>query len=144
MLHCRQKRKPLRQRALTRPLQSIIQKCADSAQGLVGGVQVPNAVDEPVWHSRPYVELGVDAGSNGPLHVASRVVEQHFIISHVEADWGQPGKISIKWRRQGIFGIALAQVGTREARGLGPHEVRVRFGSGFETFAGKREVCYWG
>jgi hypothetical protein len=78
-----------------------------------------------VWHSHPYVELGVDAGSNGPLRVASRVVEQHFIISHVDADWGQPGQISIKWRRQGTFGIALAQVGTHEARGLGPHEVRV-------------------
>jgi hypothetical protein len=86
-----------REAGLTRPLQQVIQKCADSAQSLVGCVQIPDAIDEPVWHSHPYVELGVDARNNGALDVPSRVVEQHFIISHVDADWGQPRQIPIKW-----------------------------------------------
>jgi hypothetical protein len=60
-------------------------------------VQVTDTVDKHVWHSHPYVELGVDAGSNGALHVPSRVVEQHLIISHVDADWGKPGQIPIEW-----------------------------------------------
>ena len=86
--------------------QPVTQKYADNAQGLGGGVQVPDAVDEPVWHSHPYIKLGVDAGSNGALDIPPRVVQQHLIISHVDADWWQPRQISINWRGQGILGIA--------------------------------------
>jgi hypothetical protein len=83
---------------LARPLQLVIQKFADSAQGLVSSVHISDTVDESVWHSRPYVELGVDAGSNGaPRSVASRRAAPH--IYYMDADWGQPGQVAAhRWR----------------------------------------------
>jgi hypothetical protein len=39
-----------------------------------------------VQHSHPYVQLGVDAGRDGALYLATRVVEQHFVASNVNAD----------------------------------------------------------
>jgi hypothetical protein len=56
------------------------------------GRVVSNHLGTPVHTNRTYreyrgpIELGVDASSNGALHVAPRVVEQRFIISHVDAD----------------------------------------------------------
>ena len=66
--------------------QPLPQKCSDGAQCLVSGVEVSDAVDEPVRHSYPNVESCVDAGSDGALHITPRVVEQHFI--NVNSGWG--------------------------------------------------------
>jgi hypothetical protein len=39
-----------------------------------------------VRHSRPYVQPGVDAGPDGALYIAARIVEKHFVGSNVNAD----------------------------------------------------------
>jgi len=67
-----------------------MQKRSDGTQCLGCRVLLPDAINEPVRHSHPYVELGVDTGSKGALDILPQVVEQHLIISHVDADWGSP------------------------------------------------------
>jgi monovalent cation:H+ antiporter-2, CPA2 family len=76
--------------------QQAAQKCAYRVQCLVRSVHAPDTIEEGVWHALPHVELGVDAGCDGAFHIASRVVEQHFIISHVDADRRQSRQIPKK------------------------------------------------
>jgi hypothetical protein len=47
-------------------------------------------------HAHPHVQRGIDARRDGTLHIATRIVEQHFIVPDVHADRGQRGQISIK------------------------------------------------
>jgi hypothetical protein len=57
------------------------------------GVEYADIHDETVWHSHPYVELCIDARGDGALYIAARVVEQHFVVSNVNADWRQSAQI---------------------------------------------------
>jgi hypothetical protein len=38
--------------------------------------------------------LGVGPGRDGALHKALRIVEQHFVVSNVNADWRQAAQIA--------------------------------------------------
>jgi hypothetical protein len=71
-----------------------------------------------VRHAHPYVELCVDAGCDGAFYIATRVVEQHFVVSDVKVDWWQSAEIGIERRGQRIFRIGFAEIGLDELRHL--------------------------
>src|SRR6266581_8492615 len=66
--------------------QPLGQKGSDGVECLSSCVEFAYRGDESVRHSHPYVQRGVDTRQGGALHVAARVVEQHFVVSHVHAD----------------------------------------------------------
>jgi hypothetical protein len=80
-------------------------------------------------HSHPYVELCVDADRDGALYIAARVVEQHFVVSNVNADRRQAGQITVERRGQRIPRIGLAQIGADEPGSLRLGEVEICFRS---------------
>ncbi len=45
---------------------------------------------------QPYVQGGIDARCDGALRIAARVVQQHFVVSDMNADCGQSRQIPIK------------------------------------------------
>ena len=99
-----------------------------------------DGVSEPMGHAHPHVQRRIDARCDGTVHIAARIVEQHFIVSDVHADRGQSGQISIKRRGQRILRIRVAQVGTDESGGLGLEEIRIGLCARFIAGAAEREV----
>src|SRR5712692_1087850 len=93
-------------------------------------------------HSHPNVQLGVDARRDGALYIAARVVQQHFVVSNVDADWRQTGQISVERRGQGILRIGYTQIGPDEPSRLEFGEVQICLRSRVEALACKREVSY--
>ena len=81
---------------LTRPRQPLLQKCADGVKGRFGGVHSSDGVGEPMGGAHPHVQPRIDARRDSTLHIAARIVVQHFIVSDVHADGGQGGQTSIK------------------------------------------------
>jgi pimeloyl-ACP methyl ester carboxylesterase len=63
-------------------------------------------------HPHPYVQGGIDARCDSALDIAARVVQQHFVVSHMDADCRKPasvGKIyrsALITRNGGWFGSA--------------------------------------
>src|SRR5258707_10147362 len=99
--------------------------------------------DEPVRHSHPYVQPGVDAGGNGALDIAPRIVEQHFVVSHVNTDWRQAAEGGMERRSLRVLRISPAQIRADEPRDLGLFEIRIRFRSCGVALAGEREGGHW-
>src|SRR5713101_8446739 len=110
---------------------------SDGAKCLSSSVETVYVGDESMRHSHPYVQRGVDTRRDGALHVAARVVEQHFVVSNVHADWRQAAQITVQRRRQRILRIGLTQIGGDEPGGLRLGEVRIRFRSCLEALACK-------
>ena len=94
-------------------------------------------------HAHPHVQRRIDVRCDGTVHIAARIVEQHFIVSDVHADRRQSGQISIKRRRQRILRICIAQVGTDESGGLELEEIRIGLCARFLAGAAEREVRHW-
>src|SRR5882762_5037225 len=116
---------------------------SDGAECLSSSVEPAHSGDESMRHSQPYVQRGVDARRDGTLHVTARVVEQHFVVSNVNADWRQAAQITEQRRRQRILRIGLTQIRRDEPGRLRLGEIRIRFRSYLVTLTRKREVGHW-
>src|SRR6266446_6268132 len=79
--------------------QPLGEKGSDGVERLSSSREFAYSGDESVRHAHPYVQLGVDASRDGALHVTARVVQQHFVVSNVHADWRQAAHITVQRRR---------------------------------------------
>ncbi len=46
-------------------------------------------------HAFPDIERGIDVGGDGALHIAPRIVQQHFVIADMDAERRQASKLAI-------------------------------------------------
>jgi hypothetical protein len=67
-----------------------------------------------VRHPHPHIKPGIDACGNCTLGIAERVVQQHFVITDMNADGWHPGKLTVKWRSQWMFRVGASQIGMHE------------------------------
>jgi hypothetical protein len=79
-----------------RSVHALIQKCANGPQCLVGDLEFPKAVDEPMRYSHPNFQPGVNTRGYGALYIAAGVVQQPLLISHMNANCRQSRHIPIK------------------------------------------------
>jgi hypothetical protein len=55
-----------------------------------------------MWHPHPHISSGIDACGNGTLNISERVVQQHFVVTDVNAGGRQAGVSTVKGRSQRI------------------------------------------
>jgi hypothetical protein len=47
-------------------------------------------------HPHPHICSGIDAGGNGTLHIAERVVQQHLVVTDVNSGRRHAGVSTVK------------------------------------------------
>ena len=78
-----------------------------------------------MWHPHPNVDPGIDARGSGPLDEPERVVEQHFVVTDMNAGRRHAGKSTEERRSQWLFRVGASQVGMNELRDLRAREKRI-------------------
>jgi len=53
-----------------------------------------------MWHPHPHISSGIDAYSNCTLNISERVVQQHFVVTDVNAGGRHAGVSTVKGRSQ--------------------------------------------
>src|SRR5260221_6328415 len=71
-----------------------------------------------MWHPHPHISPGIDACGNCTLNISERVVQQHFVVTDVNAGGRHAGKSAVKGRSQRMFRVGAPQVGMHELRYL--------------------------
>ena len=72
----------------------------------MAGVQEANASREAVRHSFPDIELRIHSGRQCPVDKPDRVIEQHFVVTDVDANWREAGQVCAKGEAAGSLGSA--------------------------------------
>jgi len=93
-----------------------------------------------VWHPHPHIKPGIDSCGNRTLNKAERVVQQHFVITDMNADGRHPGKLTLEWRSQWVSSIGTSEIGTREFGHLRAREKRIGVRARVIGHAGKSQV----
>jgi len=75
---------------------------ADPIERLRCGLQLPDRSDETMDHPFPHVHMCIHPRGRCMLHEADRVVEQHFVVGHMDTDRREPGQIGVEGRRKRI------------------------------------------
>ena len=71
-----------------------------------------------MWHPHPHIKPGIDACGNCTLNISERVVQQHFVVTDVNAGGRHAGVSTVKGRSQWISRVGAPQVGMHEFRDL--------------------------
>src|SRR5712671_4494301 len=87
--------------------QPLGEKSSDGIQRLCCRLQSSDVCRKPMWHPHPHISSGVDACGNCALNVSERVVQEHFVVTDVNANGWHPGKLTVEWRSQ-----RMSRVGT--------------------------------
>ena len=58
-----------------------------------------------MWHPHPHINPGIDACGNCTLNVPKRVVQQHFVVTDVNADGRDAGVSTEEGRSQWMFRV---------------------------------------
>ena len=61
---------------------------------------LPMLPGNPWWHPHPHISSGIDAGGNCTLNISERVVQQHFVVTDVNAGGRHAGVSTVKGRSQ--------------------------------------------
>ena len=56
-----------------------------------------DACGKPMWHPHPHISSGIYALANCTLDISERVVQQHFVITDMNAHGWHPGKLTVEW-----------------------------------------------
>jgi len=80
--------------------QPLGKESTDGIQRLGCRLQSSDASGKPMWHPHPHISPGIDACGNCTLNISERVVQQHFVITDVNADRWHAGKSAVKGRSQ--------------------------------------------
>src|SRR5258708_26029877 len=71
-----------------------------------------------MWHPHPPSSSGIDDCGDCTLEIAERVVQQHFVVTDMNADGWHPGKLTAEGRSQWMLRVGAPQVGMHELRDL--------------------------
>ena len=93
-----------------------------------------------MWHPHPNVDPGIDARGSGPLDEPERVVEQHFVVTDMNAGRRHAGKSTEERRSQWLFRVGASQVRMHELRYLRAREEGVGIRARLIGRARKRQV----
>src|SRR5882762_5034714 len=77
----------------------------DGIQRLCCRLQSSDASGKPMWHAHPHISPGIDACGNCTLDISERVVQQHFVVTDVNADGWHPGKLTAEGRSQWMLRV---------------------------------------
>ena len=69
-------------------------------------------------HPHPDINSGIDACGNCTLTIAERVVQQHFVVTDVNAGGRHAGVSTVKGRSQWMSRVGAPYVGMHEFRDL--------------------------
>ena len=58
-----------------------------------------------MWHPHPHISSGIDARGNCTVNISERVVQQHFVVSDVNAGARHAGESTAEGRSQWIFRV---------------------------------------
>jgi len=68
-----------------------------------------------MWHPHPHISSGIDSRRNCMLNISERVVQQHFVVTHVNAGERHAGGSTVKRRSQGISRVGAWKRGSHAA-----------------------------
>ena len=77
-----------------------------------------DACGKPMWHPHPDISARIDACRNSTLNISERVVQQHFVVTDINARRRHTGKSTVKGRSQRISRVGDPYVGVHEFRDL--------------------------
>jgi hypothetical protein len=80
--------------------QPLGKESTDGIQRLGRRLQASDASGKPMWHPHPHISPGIDARGNCTLNISERVVQQHFVVTDMNADGWHPGKLTAEGRSQ--------------------------------------------
>ena len=93
-------------------------------------------------HALPNVDLGVNACVHGSRDVAQSVVQQNFVIAHMNADRRQSSHVTVECGSPRSCGVSSTQIGADQFENLGFGEIRISRRPCLPTFPGECQVGY--
>src|SRR5690242_16890526 len=81
-------------------LQPLGEESTDGIERLCRRLQSSDARGKAMWHPHPHIGSGIDARGNRTLDISERVVQQHFVVTDVNAGGRQAGVSTVKGRSQ--------------------------------------------
>jgi hypothetical protein len=60
-----------------------------------------------MWHPDPHISSGIDACGNCTLNISERVVQQHFVVTDVNAGGRHAGVSTVKGRSQWMSRVGV-------------------------------------
>jgi hypothetical protein len=73
------------------------------------------AARESMRHFQPHIKPGIKSGTNGTFDILARIIQQHFVVSDVNAEGGEPERRAWSGEASGCFGSALPADCTRRS-----------------------------
>jgi hypothetical protein len=116
------------------------EECTDGIQRLSGRLQFSDASGEAMWHSHPHI--GSDVGACGccTLNISERVVQQHFVVTDVNAGGRHVGELTVEGRGQRVSRVGAPQVGLHQIRDLRTSEKGIGVGARLVGRARESEI----
>src|SRR5712671_5955111 len=85
--------------------QPLGEKSTDGIQRLCCCFQSSDVCRKPMWHPHPHISSDINACSNRTLNKPERVIQQHFVVTDINACSRHAGKSAEKGRSQWLFRV---------------------------------------
>src|SRR5258706_7208503 len=93
-----------------------------------------------MWHPHPHISPSIDACGNCTLDISERVVQQHFVVTDVNAGGRYAGVTTVEGRSQWMSRVGSPQVGMYEFCDLRARKKGISICARLIGRAGKSEV----
>jgi hypothetical protein len=94
-------------------------------------------------HPHPHISSGIDACGNCTVNKSERVVQQHFVVTDVNAVGRHAGVSTVKGRSQWMSRVGASQVGVHEFRNLRASKKGIGIRARLVGRARKSEIGNW-
>src|SRR5258707_5545213 len=85
--------------------QPLGEESTDGIQRLCCRLQSSDASGKPMWHPHPHISSGINSCSNCTLNKPERVIQQHFVVTDINASSRHAGESAEKGRSQWLFRV---------------------------------------
>jgi hypothetical protein len=74
-------------RVLAAFVEPLSEKLPNRVECDAGRAVLSDSRDKAVRHFHPNIQPGIGTSSRGAFYIAVRVIEQHFVVSHMNSNW---------------------------------------------------------